>query len=236
MIKAVLFDLDGTLLPMDMDQFVKAYLGGMIQKMAPHGYDPQLLTKAVWKCTAAMVANNSDVRNEDIFWNVFYSIMGEETRKDEPIFLSYYENEFHRMQSVCGFNPNVQKTVREIQNMGYRTVLATNPVFPAIVTNTRLRWTGLDTSDFELITTYENCRRCKPNPAYYEDLLQTLNLKPEECIMVGNDTTEDLAAEQVGIRVFLITDCLINRENKDISHIPHGSFPELMNYIRELKE
>ena len=236
MIKAILFDLDGTLLPMNMETFVTAYVGGMIRKLAPYGYDPQLLTTAVWKCTTAMVENTSDVRNETIFWDVFYSVMGDDARKDEAAFLSYYENEFQQLQSVCGYNPEALKAVREIQNMGYRTILATNPVFPAIVTHTRLRWTGLDVSDFERISTYENSRRCKPNTAYYADLLQTLNLKAEECIMVGNDTSEDLAAQQVGIRVFLITDCLINRDNKDISHIPHGSFPELMNYIRELKE
>ena len=236
MIKAILFDLDGTLLPMDMDKFVEAYVGGMLRKMAPYGYDPKLLTSAVWQCTAAMVANHTATLNETIFWDVFYRVMGEDARKDEQVFLSYYQNEFHQLKAVCGHNPEALKTVRELQAMGYRTVLATNPVFPAIVTNTRLSWTGLDVSDFELITTYENSRRCKPNPAYYGDLLQTLNLKPEECIMVGNDTLEDLAAETIGIRVFLITDCLINRENKDISHIPHGSFPELMNYIRELKE
>lgn len=236
MIKAILFDLDGTLLPMDMEVFVKAYVGGMIRKMVPYGYDPEFLTTAVWKCTTSMVANNSDVLNETIFWDVFCSVLGEKAREDQDIFISFYENEFHQLQSVCGYNPDALKTVRELQKMGYRTVLATNPVFPAIVTNTRLRWTGLDVSDFEMITTYENCRRCKPNPAYYEELLQTLNLKPQECIMVGNDTLEDLAAEKIGIRVFLITDCLINRENIDFSHIPHGSFPELMNYIRELKE
>ena len=236
MIKAILFDLDGTLLPMDMDKFVEAYVGGMLRKMAPYGYDPKLLTSAVLQCTAAMVANHTDTLNETIFWDVFYRVMGEDARKDEQVFLSYYQNEFHQLKAVCGHNPEALKTVRELQAMGYRTVLATNPVFPAIVTNTRLSWTGLDVADFELITTYENSRRCKPNPAYYGDLLQTLNLKPEECIMVGNDTLEDLAAETIGIRVFLITECLINRENKDISHIPHGSFPELMNYIRELKE
>ena len=41
MIKTVLFDLDGTLLPMDQDNFVKAYFKNLAIKLAPHGYDPQ---------------------------------------------------------------------------------------------------------------------------------------------------------------------------------------------------
>ena len=36
--KTILFDLDGTLLPMDQDAFVKYYMGLFAQKMAPHGF------------------------------------------------------------------------------------------------------------------------------------------------------------------------------------------------------
>ena len=36
------------------------------------------------------------------------------------------------------------------------------------------------------------------------------------------------------MKVFLLTDCLINRENKDISVYPHGSFDELIQYIEAL--
>mgnify|MGYP000081149430 CR=1 FL=1 len=47
--KTILFDLDGTLLPMDQDAFVKYYMGLLAQKMAPHGYEPEKLVEAVWK-------------------------------------------------------------------------------------------------------------------------------------------------------------------------------------------
>ena len=35
MITTVLFDLDGTLLPMDQDRFVQSYIGRMAKKLAP---------------------------------------------------------------------------------------------------------------------------------------------------------------------------------------------------------
>jgi FMN phosphatase YigB (HAD superfamily) len=117
---------------------------------------------------------------------------------------------------------------------GLRVALATNPIFPAIATESRIRWSGLSPEDFELYTTYENSRFCKPNPEYYRDILAQLNVKPEECLMVGNDVEEDMVAQTLGMQVFLLTDCLINQKNADISVYPHGGYPELMEYICHL--
>ena len=64
-IKNVLFDLDGTLLPMDMEAFTNGYFGLLTQKMAPRGYDPKRLIDAVWAGTAAMVKNDGSRTNEE---------------------------------------------------------------------------------------------------------------------------------------------------------------------------
>lgn len=234
MITTILFDLDGTLLPMDQDRFVKAYLGRMAQKLAPHGYDPHLLTKGIWAGTGAMVKNDGSVTNEEVFWPAFNAIMGKECRQYEELFLDYYRNEFQLVAQDCGFDPRAAVTISDIKSMGYQVVLATNPLFPAIATQSRARWAGLDPEDFQLITTYENSRHCKPNLDYYRDILATLNLKPENCVMVGNDVDEDMIAGELGMKVFLLTDSLINKSGKDISQWTHGSFPELLTFIREL--
>ena len=55
MIKAILFDLDGTLLPMDQDEFTKGYFKLLAAKLAPYGYEPKTLIDTVWAGTAAMV-------------------------------------------------------------------------------------------------------------------------------------------------------------------------------------
>jgi len=234
MIKVILFDLDGTLLPMDQDKFVNAYLGKMARKLAPHGYDPDMLIKGIWKGTGAMVMNDGSTTNEDVFWHVFSGILGRDTRADEPLFVAYYENEFQTVKNDCGFDPRAAETIREIKAMGYQVALATNPLFPAIATLSRARWAGLDPADFQLITTYENSRHCKPNLEYYRDILATLDVCAEECVMVGNDVGEDMIAEKLGMKVFLLTDNLINKSGKDISGYPQGSFPELLKFIREL--
>ena len=233
-ITTVLFDLDGTLLPMDQDEFVKYYFGLLAKKLAPHGYDPQTLIKAIWAGTGAMVKNDGSCTNEEAFWNCFTALMGEDARKDEPLFREFYEKEFSDAKAACGFNPEAAKAVYAIRDKGYHIVLATNPLFPAIATENRTRWAGLQPEDFELYTTYENSRHCKPNPAYYQDILDRLGLRAEECLMVGNDAKEDLIAGTLGMKVFLLTDCLINRDGADISGCPQGSFRELLAYIDTL--
>ena len=234
MITTILFDLDGTLLPMDQDKFVKSYIGRMAKKLAPYGYDPELLTAGLWKGTGAMVKNTGEKTNEDVFWSAFNAIAGKDCREDEPLFMDYYCHEFQLVAQDCGFDPRASQAIAEIREKGYRVVLATNPLFPAIATHSRAKWARLNPGDFDLITTYENSRHCKPNPDYYRDILATLNLKPENCVIVGNDVQEDMVAQTLGMKVFLLTDNLINRTGEDINRYPHGSFGELMDFIRGL--
>ena len=59
-------------------------------------------------------------------------------------------------------------------------------------------------------------------------------VNPENCLMVGNDVQEDMVAQTVGMQVFLLTPCMINRAGEDISRFPHGNFQDLMTFIREL--
>ena len=234
MTKAILFDLDGTLLPMDQEVFVKDYLGRMAIFLAPHGYDPQSLIKAVWAGTGAMVKNDGKALNEDVFWYVFNSILGRDAKQDLALFEEFYRTEFQKAKDSCGFNPAAVEAIRQIKDMGYRLILATNPLFPAIATYSRIRWAGLNPEDFELVTTYENSRFCKPNPDYYREILGKIALDGSQCLMVGNDVGEDMVAQKLGMKTFLLTDCLINKTAEDITQYPNGSFPELLHYIRSL--
>ena len=230
-IRMVLFDLDGTLLPMDLEMFTGGYFRLLAKKAAPYGYEPEKLVKAIWHGTAAMVQNDGSCRNEEAFWKDFASMYGEQALKDRPLFDSFYANEFQQAQQFCGFNPKAAETVYAIRDAGYRIALATNPLFPAVATGFRIRWAGLQPEDFEWITTYENTSSCKPNLMYYQEVLRHFGLQPQECLMVGNDVGEDMVAAELGMDVFLLTDCLINRKNVDIARYPHGGFDALRAYI-----
>ena len=54
MLKAVLFDLDGTLLPMDQKVFMKDYFGRLIRRLAPLGYTPESFLASMQAGIAAM--------------------------------------------------------------------------------------------------------------------------------------------------------------------------------------
>ena len=232
--KTILFDLDGTLLPMDQEVFIHAYFSRLAAKLAPYGYESKELIEAVWGGTAAMVKNNGSITNEQAFWNHFTGVFGPEARKDEPVFEEFYRTDFQQVRQSCGFEPRAAQAIAALKEKGLMLVLATNPIFPAIATESRMAWAGLNRGDFELYTTYENSRHCKPNLDYYRDILAQLDANPEDCLMVGNDVTEDMVARQLGMQVFLLTDCLINKHNEDITHYPHGSFDALMTYMDQL--
>lgn len=234
-IKTVFFDLDGTLLPMDQDEFTRGYFKLLADKLAPFGYETEQLVKAIWSGMAAMVKNNGGESNEKVFWKIFTGIYGEKVRNDKPLFDEFYRVEFQKARELCGFNEKASAAVRGIKKKGIHTVLATNPVFPAIATMSRVRWTGLSPSDFLLCTTYENIGFCKPNPDYYREIIERISAKPEECLMVGNDVEEDMVAQKVGMNVFLLTDCLINKKGESVDKYPHGNFDDLMKYINSIK-
>lgn len=235
-ITTVLFDLDGTLLPMDLDVFVKAYFGAIAKKMAPYGYDPEQLIGAIWKGTGAMVSNNGQQTNEQAFWQVVSHILGERVWQDQKLFDQFYIENFDDLRSICGYDPMAAKIVYRLKEKGYRVVLATSPIFPALATHRRIRWAGLQPEDFTLCTTYENCCYTKPNLDYYRSILKKLQVPAEECIMIGNDVAEDMVAEELGMEVFLLTECLLNKNNQDIGHYRQGGFDVLYRLIDTLPD
>ncbi len=233
-IKAVLFDLDGTLLPMDYDGFLKLYFGNLAKRLAKYGYDPDMLVKNIWTGTKAMVMNDGSCMNENKFWDVFAEIYGVNVLQDKVLFDDFYREDFIKAKEACGFAPMAKETVALVKTLGMKTVLATNPIFPMVATRQRIAWAGLTEKDFELCTTYENIGVSKPNPAYYTEIAKRIGVAPEECLMVGNDVAEDMVAEKAGMKVFLLTDCLLNKNDTDISCYPQGGFEDLQNYLKLL--
>ncbi len=230
-ITTLMFDLDGTLLPMELESFTNTYFKLLAQKAAPYGYEPEQLIAAVWKGTKAMIANDGSCPNDRRFWETFAGELGETILDMRPVFDSFYAKEFNGAKAATRENPLGKKAVDAAKNAGYTVILATNPMFPAVAVATRLGWLGLAPEDFSLVTSYENSSYCKPNPLYYTQILERAGRSPGECLMVGNDVREDaLAAQKAGLSAYLITDCLENAGGGDISSIPHGSFTDFMKF------
>ena len=121
--QAILFDLDGTLLPIDQETFTKAYFAELAQKVAPLGYEKEPFLDAVWQGTIAMVGGNGKETNRERFWDSFARSLGRDARALEPTLLSFYTQEFDRVggeetihvdvRIIAATNRDLEAMVRE---------------------------------------------------------------------------------------------------------------------------
>lgn len=229
--KAILFDLDGTLLPMDQNAFTKAYFKLLSGYLAPHGVEPKAFSAGMWSGINAMLANDGSEFNDKAFWRAFEKAYGKPIREYIPLFDEFYRTEFDALKSECGVKSESATLIKTLKTKGYRLVLATNPVFPFEAYKKRTAWTGVDISDFELVTTYENSHYCKPKTGYYREILDKIGCAAQDCVMVGNDVGDDMPAADIGIDVFLLPEYLINNTDKKVEDFSHGGFEELLEYI-----
>ena len=231
--KNILFDLDGTLLPMDVEEFTQRYFGYIVQTMNKNNRDGKMILKAIGKGVEALVLNDGSCKNDERFWEVFCKETNISREEIEPEFQVFYENVFDKI-NVGIQSPNMIQAVSILKEKGYRLYLTTNPLFPRIATEKRIQWAGLNVEDFELITTYENCSFSKPNINYYKEVLETQHLDINECMMVGNDVKEDGIIETLGIPVYLVTDYLLNKYNLEVNTKWVGSSEDFLTFVNKL--
>ena len=227
----ILFDLDGTLIPMYQDEFIKSYFKRLCKRAAPYGFETEKLVTSLWQGTMAMIKNDSGKTNHDIFWEEFSSIWGKDMAKHEPVFDDFYLHEFNDVQEILPKERDRRELIEMLKAKGYTLVLATNPVFPAVAVKTRLAWLGLEPADFSYISTYENSHFCKPNPKYFEEILGIISKAPKDCIMIGNNTSDDMSALKFGIECYLVTDYLENEAKADISVFRNGNYSDLQAFL-----
>lgn len=231
---AILFDLDGTLLPMDQEVFTNGYFRELAKVLSPLGIAPKALVDAVWAGTKAMVCNTGERSNAEVFWARFTEASGQEAARFQPASNQFYIHEFHRARAYTGENPLAAEAIHLARRKARQVILATNPLFPLAGQATRLSWIGLRPEDFDLVTSYESDSYCKPNPQYYLSICERMSLSPQECLMIGNDESEDMyAATAAGMSGYLITDCRIPSAEHPW-HGPQGTFPELLTFLRSL--
>lgn len=232
MAKVILFDLDGTLLPMDTDAFVQTYLKELAPRVA-HIIDPNVFMKALLAGTEAMIRNLEHHKtNEQVFEETFLSLI--ELKKEDiwPTLDDFYTNVFPTFSYLCKPSPIAKQIVEEAVKQGYRVAVATNPVFPKVAINERLKWAEIADVPFEIVTVYEENTFTKPHREYYENLCERLNVNPEECIMVGNDKQEDMSASQIGMNTFLVEGFVIDRGQPQYEIDDHGTLEQLYEKLK----
>lgn len=232
--RAVFFDLDGTLLPMDVEEFMEAYMAKLGAYVAAHGADPHAFGAGMKAGIKAMARHSGDVTNEQAFFEAFYSCVDKDAVDWTALFEDFYENHFPSIGEVVAANPAAARAVKALAEKGYTLVLTTMPMFPLTAVRSRLAWAGVDPDLFSRITTFENSASIKPNLTYYAENLAATGLAGRDVLMVGNNTVEDLAALDMGTDAYLVTDFLIDAVDYDLSTVKHGSMEEFAAWVESL--
>lgn len=201
----MLFDLDNTLILFDESEFYKVYTEKLYLRfqnlMTAHEFGLRMK-----QAITAMIKNNGRKMNGDVFFDSFINGLSIDPEKLVQRFNEFYSNGFNQLHYLMTPLENVYSIVEFVRQKGYTTVIATNPVFPMNAQELRLKWAGLEAVKFDLITSVENSRFCKPNLQYYLEICKQIDISPEHCLMVGNDIRNDMIASKIGMKTYLTTD------------------------------
>lgn len=231
----ILFDLDGTLLPMDINAFMKIYF----EEMGTFFSDlisPKELAAHIWASTEIMIKNLEDKTNEDVFMEDFGGRITGDLEIFKKRFDEFYDTAFLNVKKSVFQAPFIKESVRILKEKGYTLVIATNPLFPLKAIKHRIKWAGFEPEDFSYISSYEKNHYCKPQIKFYEEILKDISKTPEECFMIGNDVQEDLIAGKLGIKTFLINDYLLHRTKDEIISDYQGNYEDFYNFSNKLPD
>lgn len=235
MIKAVLFDLDGTLFAADTMDFVKRYLThvSLFGVKAGMPLETAHLGQCVMEAANRVILDrDGSTTNAEVFWREFEKLSGLPQVEYLPVFEQFYRDHFDAIGTHYPSEPMVFEIVETLKRKDKRLILATSPLFPLLAVQKRVRWTGLDPADFELLADYESMHFTKPHLDYYHEILKMTGLDAAECAMVGNDGVEDMCAAQLGMTTFFLEPFALN------AHVEYtgarGGYTELLRWVQEI--
>jgi FMN phosphatase YigB (HAD superfamily) len=224
--RGVLFDLDGTLLDVDVREFLSRYFRALEDAVSPSfpGID---VVPAVLASTDVMQRPHPGLTNRDVFVRDFRERTGVDLETHWPVFEAFYRDVFPTLGAGYGPVEGAGEAIAAARALGWRVAVATQPIFPMAAIRSRLAWAGLGDVEFDAITTYEVMRACKPEPAYFLQVCEMIGCAPQDCLMVGDDAGADMPASAVGMRTFFVGQ---GRANAD----QMGAITELPSVLERL--
>jgi FMN phosphatase YigB (HAD superfamily) len=202
MLKAILFDLDNTLIMFDELEFLRQYLP-KVSRVFSDIMPFEEFRQRILSSTQALIKNAGRMSNADFFMDHFCH--GIEGRRDEfwDRFITFYTSSFEQFRRLTTTIDGVRELFERLEVYSLKCIIASNPFWPRLVQKIRLTWAGLNEVNFDLITDIENTSFCKPHLGYYREICENIHVAPEECLMVGNDWVNDMIASKIGMKTYL---------------------------------
>ncbi|MFX1316284.1 MAG: HAD family hydrolase [Promethearchaeota archaeon] len=230
-IKAILFDLDGTLLEINLDLFISNYLKLLAQSVS-HIILPKKFIAKILKASKAVEENDGRRTNLEIYIDAFFPLEGYSYEEIKPYFDNFYETGFSNLRQYSRRKPEARTVIQTAFNNGYDVVIATTPILPLTAIEQRLEWAGVADFPYRLITAIENSRATKSlaNLHYYEQILKTIGYPAESCLMVG-DEDKDMIAGQLGMHTFLVLNSNTELNQSNIKSAYKGNLIDLLELL-----
>ncbi|MHA1667279.1 MAG: HAD family hydrolase [Candidatus Heimdallarchaeaceae archaeon] len=232
--KALLFDLDGTLIDFDPQEFIKTYLGAASQFFSDLIPDSEVFFKELLNSTDAMeTADNKNTTALEDFLIDFCPKFKVGCDIIAQRFFQFYTTKFEVIKPLIKEVPGARELLISIkkQHPEIKIILATNPVFPYVAIKRRMEWGGIPEEIFDLITHAENSNFCKGNKQYWLDICSISQCTPEQSLVIGNDGLRDMSAKKYGFSTFLVTERAENEKS-----IPPNEKPDFVGNIDSLRK
>ena len=228
-VKAILFDLDGTLINVDLKKFIPHYMR-LLSERFTHIIRPSKFISLLLEASNKIDQNDGRVINEQIFEQVFFPLNGYSRKDVDPLFDAFYENDFNKLKIYTEAKEDARFVMSKVFERGYDVVIATTPVIPLTAIQQRLDWAGVGDFNYNFITTIENMSANKPHEKYYTQIFDTLRVKPSECLMIG-DENKDMLASKYGCLTYLVPSSNTNLEPTTPKPTFQGTLKELVDLL-----
>lgn len=231
MIKAVLFDLDGTLNRVNNKEFGDRYYHLLSKHFKVSGLTEQQVADEFRAAARTIIFCEKPANLQSLYYSYIREKLGIDFEKSPELFEDFLENTHPKLFEVFGKREEAGGVVKQLKAEGYKLALATNPLFNRSTIDRRMAFSGVDGNDFDLVTTFDWCTATKPSPEYYLQIAEKLGVSPQECLMVGNDVRNDMQARFAGMQVLLLPDSLENRDGEDYSQLATATLDTVPQYV-----
>jgi FMN phosphatase YigB (HAD superfamily) len=237
MIKAILLDLDDTLIQNDMNAFFPRYMSLLASHLADVVPSDDFFRHAMDAAQVAIRSENPITTNYEEFMAHFLSKVEHEADEMEPLFADFYASRFAALSDAIRPQPAAAGLLEYLFERDNRVIVATNPLMPASAIMQRMAWgdAGAGRYPYALITTLENMHYAKPRPQYFAEILARIDVTHDQAIMVGDSWTDDISpAAAAGLNTYWVAKEEGNRPPGDPSRVDgHGTFDEFAAAVQD---